>query len=244
MNRTIVVLTAVLSLLVVAAPAGAAGQPKIEKAYFKVTLEGVQRDKWDNLHQGGAHRCDATVASKGSEVVKFRSRPVNMVATYIEGLSNPVLRKDAKDYVAYPFKLSGTIARQSSISVSPIPRDCSGTGGGQVPAKDCGTKSFRGWRATVDYFYGKPAGFLQAYTDGSASDPFKNCGPGTQGYPHMLRTQTDNTIIAEQLPRDELFDKKIGKIIVIARGKRVQKGSETLDTASIRWEATFKRLKR
>ena len=242
MNRTTAVLTAVLSLLVVAAPAGAAGQPKVEKAYFKVTLEGVQRDRWDNFHQGTGG-CDATVASKGSEVVRFRSKPVTVVATYIEGLSNPVLRKDTSDYVAYPFKLSGTIKRQSQIVVSDSPPECGGTGGGSIP-KDCGTKSFRGWRATVDYFPGKPAGFLQASTEGSVNDPFRNCGGGTQGFPHMLRTQTDNTIIAEQLPRGELFDKKLGKIIVIARGKRVQKGEETLDTASIRWEGTFKRIKR
>ena len=37
MNRTLAVITAVISLLVVAAPAGAAEQPKVEKAYFSVT---------------------------------------------------------------------------------------------------------------------------------------------------------------------------------------------------------------
>ena len=30
---------------------------------------------------------------------------------------------------------------------------------------------------------------------------------------------------------------------MIGRGKSVQKGDETSDTASIRWEATFKRIK-
>ncbi len=233
---------AALIALVVPVAAGAADQPKVKKALFKVTLEGVQRDKWKNFHQGTGG-CDATVSSSGNEVIRFRSKPVVIEATDLEGLSNPVLRKAGKDLVPYPFKLSGTIARQSTIAVSPTPPECGGTGGGTV-AKDCGTKSFRGMKAAVEYYWAKPYGRLQVLSEGSMNDPFRNCGGGTQGYPNLLSQKTNGSPILSELPRSELFDKSLGKIIVIGRGKSVQTGQETSDTASIRWEATFRRIER
>jgi hypothetical protein len=147
MRKAIAIATG-LTALVVPGAVSAAGQPEIKKALFKVTLEGVQRDKWEAFHQGTGG-CDATVSQNGNEVVRFRSKPVTIEATDIEGLSNPVLRKAGKDVVFYPFKLSGSITRQSSIEVSPTPRECGGTGGGSIP-KDCGTKSFAGLKASVD----------------------------------------------------------------------------------------------
>jgi hypothetical protein len=243
MNRTLAVLIAVISLAAVATQAGAAEQPKVKKAWFKVTLEGVQKDNWNAFHQGGAHRCDATVSQKGSEVVRFRSKPVLMQATDMEGLSNPVLFKKSDELDLYPFRLRGTVTRQSQVTASPVPRDCSGTGGGGVPAKDCGTKSIRGLRANVSYFYAKPYGRLQVRSSNDTGDVFRNCGGGSQGYPHLLSEKSGGSPIVSELPREELFDKSLGKIIVIGRGKSVQKGAETSDTASIRWEATFRRVK-
>ena len=115
----------------------------------------------------------------------FHSKPVTIEATDLEGLSNPVLRKAGKDVDLYPFKLSGTIKRQSTIIASDTPDWCGGKGGG-TPPKDCGTKSFRGMKAAVDYSFAKPYGWIQARSEGSIDDPFRNCGPGTQGYPHLL----------------------------------------------------------
>lgn len=247
MNRIFPVLAAALALAATAATAGAADQPKVKKAWFMVTLEGVQRDQWNAFHQGGAHRCDATVSQKGSEVVRFHSKPVLMQATDMEGLSNPVLFKNTGKGQApdlYPFRLRGTVKRQSSITASPVPRDCSGTGGGGVPPKDCGTKAIRGLRASVMYHYAKPYERIQVTSSGDASDPFRNCGGGAQGYPHLLSEKAGGGPIVSELPRAELFDKSLGKIIVIGRGRSVQKGTETSDTASIRWEATFRRVKR
>lgn len=246
MNRTFAVLTAVAALAATAVSAQAAKQPEVKKALFEATLEGVQRDKWDNLHQGTAdpNDCDGTVASKGSEVIRFRSKTILVEATDIEGLSSPVLRKAGKSMDLYPFRLRGTVTRNGTISTSPVPRECSGTGGGYVPPRDCGTKALRGLRASADYSLARPFGRIQVSSNGEANDPFKNCPGGTQGMPHLLTQKTDNSRITSELPREELFDKKIGKLIVIGRGKRVQKGDETLDTASIRWELTLKRVKR
>ena len=153
MNKAIALATAttalavaVFSTLALATVASAAEQPKVKKALFKVTLEGVQKDKWDNYHEGTGG-CDGTVSSSGSETVRFHSKPVTIEATDLEGLTNPVLRKAGKDVVLYPFKLSGTITRQSTIIASDTPDWCGGTGGG-TPPKDCGTKSFRGMKAS------------------------------------------------------------------------------------------------
>jgi hypothetical protein len=98
-------------------------------------------------------------------------------------------------------------------------------------------------KATIDYSYAKPYGWIQARSEGSIDDPFRNCGGGTQGYPHLLSQKADGARIASELPRDDVFDNSIGKIIVIGRGTSVQKGDETFDKASIRWEASFKRIK-
>ena len=249
MNKAIALATATTALaaatlatLAMAAVANGAEQPKVKKAIFKVTLEGVQKDKWDNYHEG-AGGCDGTVASSGDETVRFHSKPVVVEATDLEGLSNPVLRKAGKDIDIYPFRLSGTVKRQSTIIASETPAWCGGVGGG-TPPKDCGTRSFRGMKAALDYSFAKPYGWIQARSEGSTDDPFRNCGPGTQGYPHLLSQTANGSRIASELPRNELFDKSIGKIIVIGRGKSVQKGEETFDSASIRWEATFTRITR
>ena len=249
MNKAIALATAttaltaaIFSTLAMATVANAAEQPKVKKALFKVTLEGVQKDKWDNYHEGTGG-CDGTVSSIGSETVRFHSKPVTIEATDLEGLTNPVLRKAGKAIDIYPFRLSGTVKRQSTIIASDTPDWCGGKGGGSIP-KDCGTKSFRGMKASLDYSLAKPYGWIQPRSEGSIDDPFRNCGPGTQGYPHLLSQKANGSRIASELPRDELFDKSIGKLIVIGRGKSVQKGDETFDEASIRWEATFKRIKR
>jgi hypothetical protein len=249
MNKTIALATvttalaaATISALAMTAVANAAEQPKVTKALFKVTVEGVQKDKWDNYHEGTGG-CDGTVSSSGTETLRFHSKPVTIEATDLEGLSNPVLRKAGKDVVPYPFKLSGTVKRQSTIVASPTPRWCGGVGGG-TPPKDCGTKSFRGMKAGVNYFLAKPYGRIQVQSEGSMDDPFRNCGPGTQGFPNLLAYKNGTSPILSELPREELFDKSLGKIIVIGRGKSVQKGDETFDEASIRWEVTFKRIKR
>jgi hypothetical protein len=242
MNRKLAVITAVTALGAAAIPATAAEQPKIRNAYFKVTIEGVQKDKWNAFHQGGAHKCDATVSQKGSEVVKFRSKPILIKATDMEGLSNPVFSHGDGSSL-YPFKLRGTVSRQSQINASPTPPECGGKGGGGIP-KDCGTKPLRGLKARADYALGKPYGYIQIQSDSSARDPFRNCGGGSQGFPHLLDYTAQNKRIDSELPRNEVFDKSLGKIIVIGRGRSVQKGEETEDIASIRWEVTLKRVKR
>ena len=236
---------AVIAALSVTIPASAlaAKQPEVKKAYFEATLEGVQRDRWDNYH-AGTGGCDPTVASKGSEVIRFRSQTVRLEATDMEDLSNPVLRRSGRNVELYPFRLRGTVTRNGTISVSPVPRECQGTGGGQVPARDCGTKRLRGMRASVGYSLARPFGRIEVSSDGEANSPFRNCPGGTQGMPQLLTRKTDGSPITSDLPREELFDKKIGKLIVIGRGRRVQKGDETLDTASIRWELTLRRIKR
>jgi hypothetical protein len=46
-----------------------------------------------------------------------------------------------------------------------------------------------------------------------------------------------------ELPRDEVFDRSLGKIIVISRGKESQTEGEHIYVTTSRWEVTFRRTR-
>ena len=46
-----------------------------------------------------------------------------------------------------------------------------------------------------------------------------------------------------ELPRGELFDNRLGKIIVIARGKESETSGEHTYVTTIRWVVTFERIR-
>ena len=71
-------------------------------------------------------------------------------------------------------------------------------------------------------------------------DPFANCPSGGHAFPTLVGTQEGAPMRAE-LPRSELFDRKLGKIIVIARGQESETVGEHTYLTKVRWVVTFER---
>ena len=46
-----------------------------------------------------------------------------------------------------------------------------------------------------------------------------------------------------ELPREELFDRSLGKIILVARGKESETAGEHTFLTTIRWVVTFMRIR-
>lgn len=219
------------------AAADAAPASGLKKASFKVTVEGVQTTSWKTDHQGSGG-CDGTLTGSGTEKVRFASRAVVVNATVIKGLSAPVLAKRGTYVEAKP-TLRGKVTRQGRLDAPPGP--CGGTGGGTNIPRDCGTKSFRGVGFPLAYALAvKPKDQLDIRPE-FIDDPFKNCPSGGSSFPTLVRTN-EGRPMRTLLPRKELFDRSLGKIIVIARGKESETRGEHTYVTKIRWVITLVRL--
>lgn len=232
-------LTLCLAALAPVATAEAATDYEIKKAAFKVTVEGVQRTTWATNYVGTGG-CDGSAWGSGKETVRFGSRATTVNAMTMKGLSAPVLSKPGA-YVDAALKLRGKVERQGTLDAEPG-GECGGAGGGSIP-RDCGTRSFSGVKFPVAYrLAAKPKDQLD-FSPSFIDDPFKNCPSGGYAFPTLVTTN-EGEYMRSELPREELFDKSIGKIIVIARGKETEtKGDHTYVTTS-RWVVTFERIKK
>jgi hypothetical protein len=238
-RRRAAALALCLAALAPAASAQAADQPDydIKRSSFKVTVDGVQNTTWQTEHVGSGG-CDGSASGSGTEKVRFTSRATRVNAMTMKGLSSPVLSKP-KAYVDAIVKLRGKVVRQGNLVAEPG-GECGGAGGGSIP-RDCGTKSFRGVKFPLAYrLAAKPKDQLE-FRPGFVDDVFKNCPSGGYSFPTLLVTN-EGEHVRSDLPRDELFDDKLGKIIVIVRGKESEtKGEHTFVTTS-RWVVTFERI--
>jgi hypothetical protein len=234
-------ITLALCLTALACSPAAAQQPDydIKKAAFKVTVDGVQNTKWTYDHKG-LGGCDTDANGQGSEKVRFTSSPTKIRAMTMKTLSAPVLSK-FKGYGAPVVKLRGKITRQGAMQTADVDTGCGGgVPGGPIP-RDCGTKSFRGVKLPLDYrLRAKPEDQL-AIEPSFVDDPFKNCPSGGYSFPTLVNQMGDQYMNTE-LPRGELMDKSIGKIIVVARGRQADKTAESTYETTIKWVLTFKRL--
>jgi hypothetical protein len=226
--------------LVVAAPAGVASAAStgVRAAELTVQLEGVQKTTWEKHHfsEGG---CDVAIDGSGSETYRFRSPKLRVHAyrtpagvALVGAKGEPLLR------------LAGTVRRQGTIAVG-AGEICSygdGTGEATQPAPpDCGTRQVSG---TAALGFGGRADGLVIIAPGldEPKDPFVNCPTGTRDqFPNLL-TRSDAGQIGRRLPGRDLF--RYGQNIVVARGTRSYRDSETSVSTSIRWTATFTRVKR
>ena len=230
-------LTLCFAALAPVAAADAATDYEIKKAAFNVTVEGVQRTTWAMSHVGSGG-CDTSAQGSGKETVRFTSSATKVNAMTMKGLSSPVLSKPGA-YVDAVVKLRGTAARQGTLTAEPG-GECGGAGGGSIP-RDCGTKSFKGLKFPLSYrLSAKPKDQLDFRPD-FIDDPFKNCPSGGYSFPTLVRTNQGDYMRTE-LPREELFDKSLGKIIVIARGKETETSGENTYVTTIRWVVTFERI--
>ena len=238
MTRTLLC-TLCLALVAPVATAGAATNYEIKKASFKVTVDGVQRTTWQSNHVGTGG-CDGSSQGSGKESVRFTSRSTKVNAMTMKGLSAPVLSKPGA-YTDAILKLRGKVVRQGTLTAEPG-GECGGAGGGSIP-RDCGTKSFSGVKLPLAYrLAAKPKDQLEIRPS-FIDDPFKNCPSGGYSFPTLVNTK-EGEHLRSDLPREELFDKSLGKIIVIARGKESETAGEHTYVTTSRWVITFERLRK
>jgi hypothetical protein len=231
-------LTLCLAALAPVATADAATNYEIKKAAFNVTVEGVQRTTWATDHVGTGG-CDGSAQGSGKETVRFTSRETRVNAMTMKGLSAPVLSKP-RAYTDAVLKLRGKVARQGTLTAEPG-GECGGAGGGSIP-RDCGTKTFKGVTFPLSYrLAAKPKDQLD-FRPGFIDDVFKNCPSGGYSFPTLVNTK-EGEYMRTELPREELFDKSLGKIIVIARGKESETSGEDTYVTTIRWVVTFERIR-
>jgi hypothetical protein len=201
-----------------------------------VTVDGVQRTTWATNHVGTGG-CDGSAQGSGKETVRFTSPATKVNAMTMKGLSAPVL-SNPRAYTGAVLKLHGKVARQGTMTSAP--GECGGDGGAPIQ-RDCGTKKFKGVKFPLDYRLGaKPKDQLD-FRPSFVDDPFKNCPSGGYSFPTLVRTN-EGDYMRTDLPREELFDKSLGKIIVIARGKETETSGEHTYETTIRWVVTFERI--
>jgi hypothetical protein len=230
---------AVALVLALVAPSGASAEG-VRKAAFKVKVEGVQSTTWrtDHTSSGG---CDSAVTGSGTETARFASRPVRVQALVTPGLSMPVFSSLPGNGVP-GLRLRGTVTRQGTLDAAPNPL-CGGTGGGSI-ARDCGTRSFTGVVLPLSYrLLARPRDQLDLQPSVLDEDPFANCPSAGTAFPTLVTTNEGEPMRAE-LPRGELFDASLGRIIVIARGRESETAGEHTYVTTSRWVVTFDRIRR
>ncbi len=77
--------------------------------------------------------------------------------------------------------------------------------------------------------------------DNAGSDPFENCGTGM--FPRLLGAESFGKSQVADLPLDDVFDPKIGKLITIGRGSNLIPYPEGSDETTLKWELSLTRLK-
>jgi hypothetical protein len=215
----------------------AASASGIQKATFKVKVEGVQTTTWRTDHPGTGG-CDGAASGDGTEMVRFASRPVRLQAATMRGLSAPVLTAPSS-YDEPELQLRGTVTRQGRLEAGP--GLCGGDGGGSI-SPDCGTRAFTGVRLPMAFRLRATPRDQLDLRPGMIDDPFANCPSGGSAFPTLVRTNEGEELRTE-LPRSELFDASLGRIIVIARGRESETAGEDTYLTTIRWVITFDRIR-
>ena len=235
MTRAVLAATALA--LAVAAPAGAA--TGVRTAELTVQLEGVQKTTWEKHHrsEGG---CDVPIDGSGAETYRFRSAKLRVRAYTTSGgvvLSalngEPVLR------------LTGNVQRQGTVVVGRGEVCSYGDGSAEAPSpmpSDCGTRKLSSSAAIG--FAGRPDDLvIIAPGLDLPRDPFVNCPTGaSEQFPNLLAFDDASRHIGRRLPAHDLF--RYGQNLVVGRGTRTTNGGDTTASTSIRWTATFTRVKR
>ena len=241
MNRiAITAISLAAALAAAAGPATAdAAKPRagMKTAFFKVTVDGVQTTTWKTDHKGSGG-CDQAAWGNGTEKVRFTSRPTTVRAVTLKGLNAPLLTTP-KSIVDVKLGLRGRVTRQGVMDGEPGGQ-CGGAGGGSIP-RDCGAKSFRGVKLPLAYQLGTRGKDHLALRAVPIQDPFLNCPSGGSAFPTLVGTR-EGAPMPAALPRSELFDRKLGKIIVIARGQESETAGEHTYLTKVRWVVTFERV--
>jgi hypothetical protein len=230
----------VIAALVAASPAGAATPPKIETALFKAEIKGVQHSSWTMDHDSlPGEPCGARFAGVGNETFSFRSkRPVRLKATRIAGNVTFTVGRGIAE-----FPVKATVDRNGHITVTQHSNMPCGTGNGEAtPAKpDCRTRKFDLTLGLYSVWGAVPRLNLRDATTVQPLD-YKNCPTSAPSYEEPL-VLNHSKLLAAKWPADEIFDRSIGKEIIIGKGRDEQSSMGTVWSASMRWVLTVTRIR-
>jgi hypothetical protein len=225
-------------------PATAAAAPGIDTQRFRVDVKGVQTTAWEYDVDGGG-LCNPAESGEGTELVRFATaRPQVLMAarmgpTYVHFGDG----KPAGDLTAGTVGITARakITRHSMSVEGPLAPGCVDPDGAETRAPDCGTK-----RDSLDlmlaYQTGKGSVVLRNHIVPTPAEPFRNCGANGVHFPTLLDQDTRGRPIASAWPVDEVFDRGVGKTILIGRGRSVYQDATSRRVSTIRWEATLRRL--
>ena len=227
---------ALVTLGVAAAPAFA---EESKLATFDVQLKGVQESNWE-YHHTAQHACDTNSDDYGRETYRFHSRKLRVQAFW-DG--RRVFLSTARGPAT--LRVRGKVNREAELHHSPGGKCNVGGGGGGTPQEqplDCGIRRVR-QKVTIDYSALRED-FL-VIDDGmwDFQSPFSNCPAGSYQFPRLLTLTTGGDVIGQELPAEDLM--RYGTSIVVARGVNKSRvaGAEQSYYASIRWTATFTRVR-
>ena len=237
---TIRALLGALSLLA-ALPAAAQAAKPLETQRFKVSIKGVQTTAWSYDVPGGG-LCDPSGSGEGTEVLRFATtKPQTIDAiryspTYVLFGGS----EDAGELVA-----RAKVTRHGMSVEGPLDPTCvDRRGGGEIGTPDCGTKH-TSLNLMLSYeSFGKPRGITLRNHTIPTPDPFLRCSTGGVAFPTLLDRTTNGKSIASHWPVDEVMDRRVGKTIVIGRGRKVVEDATSRQETTIRWEVTLRRIGR
>ncbi len=234
--------------LPVAAQARGPRLPPVNRATFLVTVKGTQVTLWSlqSVDRPGTS-CEYRMDGAGSERTRFVSR--RAVRVGILGFG--------QTFLSAILPVRGSVTRRGEIKSSGPGYnnpDCAVAGGGceggqcpPPPAPDCGTKSFRG-RMQLMYFARTPPPFprreqLQLSGPALLQPLFQVCPAAGATFPPLASRDHILRPIGATLPPRELFDRRLGKLIVIAKETFHQRFGGTTYVTTVRWEATLRRVR-
>jgi hypothetical protein len=237
---TIRALLGALSLLA-ALPAAAQAAKPLETQRFKVSVKGVQTTAWSYDVPGGG-LCRPSGSGEGTEVVRFATaKPQTIVATRYS--PTYVLFGGAED----PDELvaRAKVTRHMTTVSGPLDPTCvDARGGGEIGTPDCGAKHASLSLVLSYESFGRPRGLKLRSNPVSSPDPFLRCPTGGVSFPTLLERTTNGRSIASDWPVREVMDRRVGKTIVIGRGRMVAEDATSRKATTIRWEVTLRRLGR
>lgn len=236
-----IVTAALLASLLGASPAAAAWMNTEQRhATFRISVRGVQTTQWVEDHQATPNQpCDYTETGNGSERVVFSSRPVKVTAWHMG--TGPVMFVRARKPATLPGR--GKVTRHGTLKLDFDP-SCAvgdgGDGGSAPPASDCGTKRitslplelvYRGKRITVT-------------NHGQGGPDFSYCPLQGEGWTTILDDDNQRETAGQELPLDDLFDRKQGKILVLGDGTVNRSSSNGISYRThVEWTLTLRRLR-
>jgi hypothetical protein len=230
-------LAGALSLLALA-PAGAQAARGLETQRFMVSVKGVQTTAW-SYDVPSVALCNPGGTGEGTEVMRFStSRPKVIEAVRF----SRSLVQFGVGPTAGVIGARVQVTRRRQQVDDPMDPSCRGTGGEEILAPDCGTK-----RGVLDLRlsyegFGRPRGVKLRNSHTATPDMFEACSMNGVTFPTLLDQTTNGGGIASDWPLREIYDRRIGKTIVIGRGRKVVEDATSRQETTIRWEVTFRRL--